>query len=201
MLTQEQIDRVLVPHQTTAERNIAVHTEPCIWVRTCYEPSLALAFEEMTHEIRNDAYEYYCLFDDPALYGSVGPDLVGLYLRMPQLPDTVGYSGYPEDEDVPLELDPPEPGEEHKSRLHDAVFKARDIMYLLDEEALRKKMLKVVWTDLGGKPVWWNWLSPTATQGFEGHYYGLGHGLHWLFTIDHRPSSFDAEGAVLDALL
>jgi hypothetical protein len=95
MLTQEQIDRVLVPHQTTAERNIAVHTEPCIWVRTCYEPSLALAFEEMTHEIRNDAYECYCLFDDPALYGSVGSDLVGLYLRMPQLPDTVAILDIP----------------------------------------------------------------------------------------------------------
>jgi hypothetical protein len=55
-----------------------VHTEPCIWVRTCYLPSLASAFEEMTHEIRNDAYECYRLFGNPALYGSIGPDLVGL---------------------------------------------------------------------------------------------------------------------------
>jgi hypothetical protein len=78
MPIQEQIDRALVPHQTPAERNIAVHTEPCIWVRTCYLPSLASAFEEMTHEIRNDAYEFYRLFDNPALYGSIGPDLVGL---------------------------------------------------------------------------------------------------------------------------
>jgi hypothetical protein len=31
----------------------------------------------MTHEIRNDACECYRLFDDPALYGSVGSDLVG----------------------------------------------------------------------------------------------------------------------------
>jgi hypothetical protein len=124
-----------------------------------------------------------------------------LYLRMPQLPDTVDYFGCPEDEDVPLELDPLEPGEEHKSRLHDVVSKARGIMYLLDEEALEKKMLKVVWTDLDGKPVWWNWLSPSHAQGFEGHYYGLGHGLHWLLAVDQRPSPFDAEGAVLDALL
>jgi hypothetical protein len=120
---------------------------------------------------------------------------------MPQLPDTVGYSGYPEDEDVPLKLNPLELGEEHKARLHHAVLKARGIMYLLDKEALKKKMLKVVWMDLSGKPMWWNWLSPTAMQGFEGHYYGLGHGLHWLFTIDLRPSPFNAEGAVLDALL
>jgi hypothetical protein len=62
-------------------------------------------------------------------------------------------------------------------------------------------MLKVVWMDLSGKYMWWNWLSPTATQGFEGRYYGLGQGLHWLLTIDLKPSPFDAEGAVLDALL
>jgi hypothetical protein len=58
---------------------------------------------------------------------------------MPQLPDTVGYSGYPEDEDVPLELDPLELGEEHKARLHHAVLKARGIMYLLDKEEFEEK--------------------------------------------------------------
>jgi hypothetical protein len=46
------------------------------------------AFEEMTRAVRNDAYECYRLLDNPALYGSVGSDLVGLYLRMPQLADT-----------------------------------------------------------------------------------------------------------------
>jgi hypothetical protein len=105
MLTREQIDRVLAPYQTIAERSIATHTEPYIWIRKCYEPSLAPVFEEMTRDIRNNSLECYRLFDNEALYGGVGPDLVGLYLHMPQVPDTVGYCGYPETEDVPISLE------------------------------------------------------------------------------------------------
>jgi hypothetical protein len=198
MPTQEQIDRVLAPCQTVAERNIATHTEPCIWLRTCYEPSLAPVFEEMTKDIRNDAWECYRLFENEALYGGIGPDLVGLYLRMPHLPDTVGYCGYPETEDLPISLDLDRPEEESKWPLYDAVLKVRGIMYLMDKEAFRKKMLKLVWVDLSGNPVWWNWLPPSSTRDFEGHYYGLGHALHWLLEKGSGSSHYDEEGAVLE---
>ncbi|KAH7087102.1 hypothetical protein FB567DRAFT_526903 [Paraphoma chrysanthemicola] len=193
---QEQIDRVLAPHQTIAERNIAQDNEPCIYMRTCYEPSLASAFEEMTRNIRNDVYESYRLFDNEALYGNVGPDLEVAYLRMPQLPDTVQYCGYPETEDLPFEDDPPE--DENKLRLYEAAMKARGMMYLMDEEALKRKMLKLIWTDLGGNIVWWNWLKPSDTQSFEGLYYGKGYGLHELLQRGDGNSHYDNEGAVIE---
>ncbi|KAF2818196.1 hypothetical protein CC86DRAFT_375973 [Ophiobolus disseminans] len=196
MPTQEQIDRVLAPHQTIAERNIATDSEPCIYMRTCYEPSLASVFEEMTRDIRNDAYRSYRLFDNQALYGSVGPDLEGVYLRMPQLPDTMVYSGYPETEDLPLDVDPPE--DENKLRLYEAAMKARSIVYLMDEEALKQKMLKLIWTDLGGNILWWNWLRPSDTRDFEGQYYGLGHGLHWLLEVGDGNSLYDNEGTIIE---
>lgn len=196
MPTREQIDRVLAPHQTVAERNIATDVEPCIYMRACYEPSLASAFDEMTRKIRDDTYTSRYLFDNQALYSSVGPDLEGVHLRMTHLPDTVAYSGYPETEDLPLDDDPPE--DEGKSRLYEAAMKARGIMYLMDEEALKRKMLKLIWTDLGGNIVWWNWLRPWDTQNFEGHYYGLGHGLHWILYQGDGNSNYDTEGAVIE---
>lgn len=195
MPTQEQIDRVFAPHQTIAERNIATDTEPCIYMRTCYEPSLASAFVEMTKDIRDDADRSPLLFDNQALYGSVRADLEGVYLRMPHLPDTMVYSGYPETEDLPLDDDPPE--DKNKLQLYEAAMKARGIMYLMDEEALKRKMLKLIWTDLRGNILWWNWLRPSDTQSFEGHYYGLGHGLHWLLYQGDGNSYYDHEGAIV----
>jgi hypothetical protein len=196
MPTREQINRVLAPHQTAAERNLATEVNDCVWVRTCYELSLAPAFEAMSRDIRKDAYESYRLFDNQALYGDIGHDLAGLFLRMPQLPDTIGYCGYPETEDEPFDDELPE--DEGKSRLYNAVSKERFVMYLMDEEALKQKMLKLIWTDLGGNIVWWNWLDPSHTMTFEGHLYGLGHRLHWLLELGDGNSYYDEEGAVID---
>jgi hypothetical protein len=77
-------------------------------------------------------------------------------------------------------------------------LKARGIMYLMEEEALKRKMLKLIWTNLSGNAVWWNWLPPSSTRDFKGHNYGLGHALHWLLERGSGNSHYDKEGAVLE---
>jgi hypothetical protein len=125
MPMREQIDHILAPRQTTAEHNLALSVNDCLWVRTCYEPSLAPAFKEINRDIRKDASESCRLFDNRMLYESVGNDLIGLFLRLPQLPDTL-YAGYPETEDLSLNLEPQEDG--RKSRLYNAVLKEKSAM-------------------------------------------------------------------------
>ena len=108
MPTQEQIGRVLAPHQTISERNLALQINDCLWLRTCYISSLAEAYAEIARFILWSADDAHRVLDNEALYENLGSDLTKLFLRMPQLPDIVPYYGYPETEDLPFHDGPPD---------------------------------------------------------------------------------------------
>lgn len=142
-----------------------------------------------------DADLAHRVLDNNALYGKLGSDLAKLFFRMPQLPDTSSYCGVPETEDPPLDVEPPE--EEYMVPLYNALMKERLILYLLDKEALQKKLLKVCWYDLGGNFVWWNWMSPVDSECFEGHVFGLGHRLNYILELSDSDPSLCKEGALI----
>jgi hypothetical protein len=195
MPTQGQIDRVLVPHQTVLERNLALRINDCLWLRTCYEPSLAAAYEELTRSILSSADDAHRVLDSEALYGSLGSDLAELFLRMPQLPDTVPYYGYPETEDLPFRDGPPD--DQSMVPLYNAMVKEKLVIYLLDNEALQRNMLKVRWFNLSSNSVWWNWLSPLDTQSFEGHLFGLGHRLDYVLEMSDSDPALCEKGCII----
>ena len=77
------------------------------------------------------------------------------------------------------------------------MVKEKLVIYLLDNEALQRKMLKVCWFDLGGNSVWWNWMSPSDTQDLEGHLFGLGHRLDYVLEMSDSDPAICEEGALI----
>ena len=63
------------------------------------------------------------VLDDESLYGQYEHDWTKVFLRLPQLPDTIVYcnDGYPENDESPLAISPP--SDEATLLLYNAVTK------------------------------------------------------------------------------
>ncbi|CAJ2512947.1 Uu.00g010660.m01.CDS01 [Anthostomella pinea] len=170
--TEDQMHRILTRHQTVRERNLSfwVHSgrNSPVWLRTCYLPELAV------------------ILDDEALYAPLAEDWSRILLRVPVIPDTGRYS-YGEEviEDLHDFDERPGPGEEFKLPLYEAALKERTMLYLIDEEALREKLIKILWLDIHGSCVWENRLRPDERLEFRGRMFegGLWVTCMWNATI------------------
>jgi hypothetical protein len=92
------------------------------------------------------------LIDNQALY-DVGNDWSKVFLRMPHIPDVETYYADPDVLDYEVEeYEPPE--EVDLQPLYDADLKMKSVHFVLDKEALRRQLLKVLWLDRHGKLVW-----------------------------------------------
>ena len=100
MPTPDQINRVLIPHQTTEERNRALTLPDCLWIRTCYEPNLTSAFADMIRFMVAPRASF--LIDNQTLY-DVDDDWSKVLLRMPHIPDVEMYYADPDIVDYQLE--------------------------------------------------------------------------------------------------
>jgi hypothetical protein len=188
-----EIDRALRPFQTRSERLISAQppgqTEP-LWLRTCYDPSLASAYEDMFSDCYvGDAsgIPAKCVVDEVGLYDWPGPDgWQNILTRIPGLCDVVQGSveeDYEfEDEEYQHE------GEEEDEALGLASFKSRVLIYVLDEEALRQKLVKMMWLDIHGNCVWRSKIKPDEVRDFGG---GLKDGQTLADSIE-RLEDFDA---------
>lgn len=197
MPTQEQANRVLVPYQTVDERNRALCVMDCLWLRTCYEPSLAEAYKEMTQHIQIYPNEPSPILNDENLY-NFNEDWSKIFLRMPQLPDVVAYCGNPELEDKDIVDEMPE--DEALLPAWDAEGKWRSVHYLLDREAQQKKLAKVIWLDLHGNCIWWNWMIPTGSENFEARWHGLGKGFAQVRELCETHPEYREKGALLSTM-
>jgi hypothetical protein len=153
--TDEQVNRVLAPFQTEQERNIAflANRESPVWLRTCYAPDLAQ--NRISQTELDGIVNYRNILDDEALYGGLAGDWRQIYFRVPSLPDVVRIYGDPDPPDDTIPDDQcNEPEEEYQRPLYEAERLERNFLYLLDEEALREKVVKVMWLDVHGKCVW-----------------------------------------------
>jgi hypothetical protein len=201
MPSQEQIARLLAPHQTDQERNLALFTNDYQIVRTCYDDTLASAYAEIIQRWR----DIHCrdgsdvalrVLDNKALYGDLGDDMRKLFLRMPQLPDTVHYGGYPETEDLPSHDEPPD--DETFLALHNAMMNEKLVLLDLDQGALRRKMFKAKYFDSAGRPAWRYWITPEDTRSLEGHDFGLGHRLNYILELSDGDPALREEGAIVE---
>ncbi len=165
-----RIQRILAPHQTITERNetqkFLSRVPYPIWIRTCYAVELHTAYQEM-FECGQTDFGPEIVLDDESLYGQHGHDWTKVFLRLPQLIDTVVYynDGHPENDESQLAISPP--NDEARLPLYNAAMKSKPIHFLFDEEALQEKLVKVHFLDIHGQSVWYNRIRPEHIQDFE----------------------------------
>ena len=74
---------------------------------------------------------------------------------------------HPEDDRIETPI--PRPNDEAKLPLYDAVTRCRSFHCLLNEEALREQLVKVLYLNIYRQPVWYNKISPDQINSFEAH--------------------------------
>jgi hypothetical protein len=134
-------------------------TKP-VWIRTCYAPDLQGAYEDVLEAAAElDEVDPELVLENESLYGAFDKDWAKILLRMPLLPDTVPYcGGDPEQDDGPYHDEPPD--DERLMPLFDASRREKQVVYLIDEEALRNKVVKLLYLDIHGHAVWHNKIAP-----------------------------------------
>jgi hypothetical protein len=164
--TPHQLTHLYKPHQTPQERNVSAKF--CsgfniVWLRTCYTPSLSDAYYALENEA-GARVEGGCLgspqhiLDDVAIYAFGGSDqeiLDRLLLRMPGLTDAMGvvdeygdgslllYGSGKNDIETGIEIET-------------VGLEVQNLVYVVDQEALEKGVVKIWWFDEVGTIVWDN---------------------------------------------
>ena len=97
--------------------------------------------------------------DDEALY-KFESDWSKILFRLPELCDTQQLLEEESSVYLPEEIE-----DEEEDRANGAVVTR---LFLIDEEALRERILKVLWLDAHGTCVWWNKLELVDLESFHG---------------------------------
>ncbi|KAJ9157948.1 hypothetical protein NKR23_g193 [Pleurostoma richardsiae] len=161
--------RLFAPHQTAQERNLLAlrasrDVHDAIWLRTCYDPSLADAYDALAEHVipvsepvieRPDG-----AFDDSALYQADDEEdgLSKFLLRVPELFDLSRCRT--EKQFVEQERQASHAGDED--------LNVEGFVYLVDRQALEEGVLKVCWVDTHGVCVWWNKIEPEGLLDLTG---------------------------------
>jgi hypothetical protein len=201
--SQEQIMRILQPHQTIDERNLNVLGDRTIWLRTCYAPELDDIYQDMAQGVAGHIVDPNAFLDDAALY-----DLEDAWdkvlLRLPALCDRDKWntldecpSAWNHDEDRPRET-------HHSFPLYDAGFREVVMVYLLDRQALQEKLITILWLDNFGECVWWYRVSPhgDTLQSLTGWMFETG-GLMGMMEMadgeeEGKENGMYAKGSLID---
>ncbi|KAI0197888.1 hypothetical protein F4808DRAFT_284725 [Astrocystis sublimbata] len=179
--TADQMNRVLVPHQTTRERNLSLRTEmgryAPVWLRSCYDQELSSAYVEWLGgmELEHVLGHWSQILDDESRYARFADDWTRLLLSAPAIADTVRYV-YETDaslQDPAEDYEPPE-DDERRLPLYEAMVRERTMLFLVDEDALRTGFIKVLWLNDHGACVWDNRLRPDQMLAFKGHLFDGG---------------------------
>jgi hypothetical protein len=166
---------VLLPHQTVQERNAALSahlgTQSPAWLRTCYDPGLAAQYSEFAavKEHASVSYQPSNVFDDEERYAELASDWRGILRKVPSIPDAFQVLGDP-DVEIPDRTndDWEEAPEERQTDLYEAQKRMATLLYLIDEEALRQKVIKLLWLDRHGNCIWNNTIRPENIDALKG---------------------------------
>ncbi|KAI0856095.1 hypothetical protein F4860DRAFT_426685 [Xylaria cubensis] len=185
--TADHMNRVLVPHQTVRERNLSTRTGSAhrspVWLRTCYCPELASVYTKWCIDLEYELGHWAWVLDDEALYAPFAFNWSRVLLRVPAIADAVRYT-YEDDGNLwdPREdCEPPGQDEEFKKMFYEAMVKEKTMLFLVDEEALRDELIKVLWLDINGACVWDNRLRPSQMLSFRGQIFDSGGSLAALY--------------------
>ena len=202
--TVDQMNRVLAPHQAIHERNISDeagsgHLSP-IWLRTCYDSELASVHDKWIYDLEDSMGHWALILDDEALYAPFAADWSSVLYRVPAIADSVRYIF--EDDgnlyDRAKFYDPPGKGEEYKIPWYEAMIKETTMLLLIDEEALREKLVKLLWLDIHGNCVWDNRLRADRMLEFRGKMFAIGGSLDALYeNFPDDPKVYE-RGFILD---
>jgi hypothetical protein len=149
--TQEQINRVLVPHQNQQERACGHDPrERAVWLRTCYAPDLDNIYQDMLGQTCDTVVFPEHILDNRDLY-AFEDKWDHVLNRIPTLCDA--YSN--EDEYNWFMSDDPPSLSDSTYGLWDAALRQTVMVYLVDRQALVEKLVTVMWLDCHGECVWW----------------------------------------------
>ncbi|KAF2134919.1 hypothetical protein P153DRAFT_12612 [Dothidotthia symphoricarpi CBS 119687] len=173
--TEEQIGRIFAPHQSIQECNLSAKF--CsgwntVWLRTCYSPSLTQKYREIEQTMGARA-EVGCLespdhvLDESSLYGFRGSDqevLDQLLLRIPCLTDAHGVVDEYGDGSLLLygsgQNDPGAIKHAEEDEAFEEIRKlglnVQNFVYVVDDEAVEKNLVKIWWFNEFGKIIWDN---------------------------------------------
>ncbi|KAF7546068.1 hypothetical protein G7Z17_g8690 [Cylindrodendrum hubeiense] len=169
-LEQQNIARVLQPHQTIQERNVSAliefgYTTP-LWLRVCYDPDLEDQYNRFLDNC--DIEDFFNMEDeqddmtlDDALLYDAGPSydrdaiLNTMVTRIPSLFDKPRS----------FHMDPESEVDGEKSALEFAEERAHTFLFVADAEAIKEHMLKIMWLDCYGNCVWNNKIEPCEVAG------------------------------------
>ncbi|KAF2137667.1 uncharacterized protein K452DRAFT_291482 [Aplosporella prunicola CBS 121167] len=179
--TEEQIRRIR-PLQTTQERSVYGEA---IWLRTCYLQGSDRRHEAMLRKVAETAppedgpcsriEKKHCVFDDSDRY-DFGDDWARIFTHIPELVyPTFG----------PGTLDPENLSAFFTGAFDELAGKIVNHIYLVDEEALRTGLLKIIWFDAFGKMAWSNFLPPQYLNDFSSWRDALGFSNLVETTIAH----------------
>ena len=186
---------MLRPRQTVQERRISANLcPPChkfVWLRTCYDPSLQAQYDELLHAsgaMGDMAMGREWVLDDAALYdlGSDRGEIVRRTVRrIPSLCDPY-WASVEEDYERYLDYEE-EDGDE--SELERASNRVRSALCVVDEGAIKERMIKVFWLGADGQCLWHNEIDPADVEEMSGTFLGgytLSEGVETLFTRGER---------------
>jgi hypothetical protein len=203
--TEEQIMRILQPHQTISERKLSVlsGSDRTIWLRTCYAPELDDVYQDMAQGVAGFIVDVNAFLDNATLYDFEDAwDKV--LLRLPALCDRDKWQALDEDPN-PWVHDEDWPPETHPGfALYDAGYREVVMMYLLDRQALQEKLVTILWLDNFGECVWWYRISADGDtlQSLTGHLFATNGLMETMETADKgeegRENSVFAKGSLMD---
>lgn len=167
-----KISRCLVPFQSRQERRICRKAErgrQVNVVRTCYSDNLQDAWEQLRSYCISQTYELFPkgeLLDDAQLY-DVGERWLEVLIRMPSLVDTIQGMVEEDYEDaLPWSDEDYETYEE--GSVDRASLECVNMLYVVDEEALREQLVKMKWLDWRGESVWECKIEPKSMASMAG---------------------------------
>lgn len=152
---------MLVPFQTVQERKIQPALEDPVWLRTCYNPDLDQAYKELVDDAElSEGYsiaDRTAVLDDSSLY-NFGSDWDKILTRIPSLCDFVTGS-VSEDYDHWEEY---EEGESNMSEFERLSGRVHTVVYVVDEDAIKEGLVKIMWLDSHGNCLWDNKMKPNG---------------------------------------
>jgi len=200
--TQQQITRVLQPHQTIQERHLGVFPggERTIALRTCYAPELNDVYQDMSWYLSDSVVDIDGILDNETLYAS-DAGWEHILTRIPSLCDADRWNTLDE---LPWERDDDDrlPETHHGFPLDDASYREVIMVYLLDRQALEEKLFTVMWLDNFGECVWWYRIAGENLQDLTGWLASTGGLMGMLETADGEEEGKEngvyAKGTVID---
>jgi hypothetical protein len=152
-----------------------------VWIRTCYAADLQDTWKSIfatgiRSRIAGVAEEHYIVLDNEDLYDDCGEDWAKVFLRLPLFPEISDY-----DDDLGQDVKP-DYCERHDDETYDALHAAARLeeqtIHLVDEQALRWNLVKLIHLDVYGKVVWYNMIAPKYLKWYEAYYTSTGT-LNW----------------------